>query len=224
MPRARQSHSRETPPASIDLVRRAQGGEVEALNALFERYYDRVRRVVRVRLGRKLRAHLDSGDILQDTFIRAVQGFERFEMRDDASLIHWLAKIAENQIKDAADHHYAIKRDGAREVALQHLRAAQASGELVLDLSASGPLPLDELVRNEDVGVLEECMDALREDYREALLLREYEGADWQAIAGWLDTPTPNAARMLHARAVAELARLVRLREDGRLERGEPRA
>ncbi|MCP3917823.1 MAG: sigma-70 family RNA polymerase sigma factor [bacterium] len=198
---------------SLELVRRAQGGEFKALNELFTRYYERVRRVVRMRLGKRLRTHMDSGDILQDTFIKAVNGFDGFQMRDEASLIHWLSKIAENQIKDAADHHFALKRDREREVALQGLRAAQASGELTYDPSADCTLPLDALVKDEDSEILEVCMDALRQDYREVLLMREYEGASWADIGNWMGTPTPNAARMLHARAVTELARQVRLRE-----------
>ena len=53
---------------SLDLVRSAQNGDGGALNLLFERYYERVRRVVRMRLGNKLRQEMDSGDILQETF------------------------------------------------------------------------------------------------------------------------------------------------------------
>ena len=58
---------------SLDLVRSAQEGDSDALNLLFERYYERVRRVVRMRLGRKLRQEMDSGDILQETFMAAAK-------------------------------------------------------------------------------------------------------------------------------------------------------
>jgi len=58
---------------------------------------------VRARLGARLRQHLESGDILNQTFAKAFQKFDHFEMRDEASLIHWLSKIAEGQIRDAAD-------------------------------------------------------------------------------------------------------------------------
>ena len=62
---------------SVELVRRAQAGERPALERLFERYYDRVRRIVRARLGPELRLRVESVDILQETFTAAVGSFDR---------------------------------------------------------------------------------------------------------------------------------------------------
>src|SRR5262245_29002800 len=88
---------------TLQLVRRVQSGDRAALQPLFERYYDRVRRIARVRLGAGLRQRMDSGDIVQETFIAALSGFDRFELRDEASLLQWLAVLLENRIRDAAD-------------------------------------------------------------------------------------------------------------------------
>ena len=74
------SDSTQEKPGSVFLVRQAQDGDLEALGRLFERYYDRVRKIVRARLGRNLRAAVDSVDVMQDTFVAAVQAFDRFEM------------------------------------------------------------------------------------------------------------------------------------------------
>jgi len=63
---------------SLDLVLRAQQGDTDALNRLFERYYGRVQRIVRLRLGSRLREKVESGDILQETFIAAVRSLEDF--------------------------------------------------------------------------------------------------------------------------------------------------
>jgi RNA polymerase sigma factor (sigma-70 family) len=112
---------------SVELVRRAQGGELPALNRLFERYYDRVRKIVRMRLGPNLGKYVETEDILQETFIAAVHSFDRFEVRDDAGLILWLSKIAEHQIQNAAAYHGAQKRDRRREVALRHVQDSVAS-------------------------------------------------------------------------------------------------
>ena len=79
---------------TLELVRASQGGDDDALNRLFERYYPRVRKVIRLRMGPKLREKLESVDILQEVFRTAFEGFERFEMRDEASFINWLSKIA----------------------------------------------------------------------------------------------------------------------------------
>ena len=74
------------------------GGAVdrEALSALVARYHDRVLRIVRARLGPGLRNHLDSQDLVQDTFAAVVRDFEHYEVREEASLVHWLARLAQD--------------------------------------------------------------------------------------------------------------------------------
>jgi RNA polymerase sigma-70 factor (ECF subfamily) len=197
---------------SIELVNRAQDGDDEALNQLFDRYYERVRRIVRLRLGRKLRSALDSGDILQETFTQAVQGFDGFEMRDEASLIHWLSKLAERQIIAAADYHGAKKRDKSREVRLRGPASQDgtpASGAS-FGLAADATAPLQKLTENEQVDIVERCIRDLPEDYRELIILRDYAGASWESVAEQTGRPSAAAARMMHARALIDLGKLVR--------------
>ncbi|MFT7461898.1 MAG: RNA polymerase sigma-70 factor (subfamily 1) [Pseudohongiellaceae bacterium] len=194
---------------SMDLVRLAQSGDQSALNELFGRYYPRVRRIVGMRLGRQLRNRLDSEDIAQRTFIGAVRAFDRFEMRDELSLLHWLGKIAEHQIRDAADYHHAQKRDSRRDVALVALRDAQESGEIVFEPEEKGLAPLENLVKSEDSGAVLDALGQLRDRYREVIIVRQYEGSDWSTVAEIVGVSTPDAARMLYARAVAELSKIL---------------
>lgn len=195
---------------SIDLVKRAQTGDDVALDALIGRYYDRVRRIVRLRLGRNLRRYLDSEDILQGTFIGAVRAFDRFEMRDESSLLHWLSKIAEHQIKDAADYHYAQKRDGRREQSLRVPKPSDTTDEFAFEPADEYRPPIDDLVAGERIEAIEEAIAELREDYREVILVRNYEGASWSSVAELMGSPSPDAARMHYARAITELSSLVR--------------
>lgn len=197
---------------SLDLVKRAQSGEADALNRLFERYYERVRRIVRLRLGRALRECVDSGDILQETFIAAVNSFDCFEMRDEASMINWLSKLAERQIIAAADYHTAKKRDHRREVPLPSTVATHAPPSARAPFEAGDPLPIDELDRAEQAEIVEACIHLLSEEYRELLILRNYAGATWETVAEETGRPSAAAARMMHARAMIELGKLVRER------------
>ena len=200
---------------SIQLVRQAQQGDLEALNRLFARYYERVRSIVRIRLGPMLRGVLESGDILQETFIGAVRGFERFELRDEASLINWLCKIAENQIRGAGRQATAQKRRRDLEQGLSHVQSSIASGRLRPEPVADLPPPIEMLVQDEQVRLLESCMQQLKDEYREVILQRNYAGASWEAVARLMQRPSANAARMLHSRAMIELTALVR-REKGK--------
>jgi RNA polymerase sigma-70 factor (ECF subfamily) len=195
---------------SLDLVLRAQEGDREALNRLFSRYYERVRRVVRLRLGAKLRESMESGDILQDTFCQAVRSFQNFEMREESSLINWLARLAERQIIAKADYHGAKKRDHERDVTWSdssttsdsaHGRIAHADGSTKI---------LDKIVSNEEQAILERAMDRLPGEYRELIIQRHYEGASWEAIAESTERPSAAAARMMHARALIELGKILR--------------
>ena len=96
----------EEPPldgdGTFDLVQRARRGDRAALDSLFERYYSRVMTIVRLRMGKGLRLHVESGDIAQNTFYEATKDIDKFEYRGEASLINWLSKIVQHKILEAA--------------------------------------------------------------------------------------------------------------------------
>lgn len=197
---------------SLDLLRRAQDGDGGAVDQLFGRYYERVRRIVRMRIGPVLRRRIDSGDILQETFIAAVGSFDRFEVRDEASFISWLARIAQRQVFAAVDHHSAQKRDSGRDVPLVHSVRTDAIG---IDPAASGLSPVDQLSHDEQTSMVEECIAELPEPYRELIILRDYAGASWDTIAEETGRPSAAAARMMHSKAMIDLGKLVRARTNG---------
>src|SRR5262249_43478802 len=182
----------------------------DALNRLFERYYERVRRIVRLRLGTRLRESIDSGDILQETFIAAVRSFENFEMREEASLINWLSRLAERQIIAAADYHGAKKRDQRRSVALSGGIAETGSMRVTQTIPSETTKPLDKIAASEEQKIVESCLDKLPEEYRELILLRNYAGASWESVAEETGRPSAAAARMMHARGMIELGKMLR--------------
>jgi len=201
---------------SLDLVLRAQQGDTDALNRLFERYYGRVQRIVRLRLGSRLREKVESGDILQETFIAAVRSLEDFEMREEASLIQWLSRLAERQIIAAADYYGAKKRDSRKEASLSGVEENGASATVRFDFADGKSLqPFDLVAGSEEQALVEACLANLPEDYRELILLRNYAGMSWEAIAEETGRPSPAAARMMHARALIELGKLLRGPDEG---------
>ena len=193
---------------SIQLIRLAQSGDREAMNQICARYYERVRAIVRRRLGPRLRLAVESVEIVQETFLAAVHDFDRFEVRDNARLINWLARIAENRIHEARRG-----LDRKREVQLLHLRSSLSSGDLVLDPAASITLPVDHAIREEEGSIIERCLDELRPEYREVISLRMQTGGSWEAIAEMIESNSADAARMLYARAIQALTLLVGKRQ-----------
>jgi len=199
---------------SIELVNRAQAGDLDAYNRLFERYYERVLHIVRIRLGPRMRSYVEAEDILQETFIAAVNTFERFEMRNESSLVNWLAKMAEHKIKEAVDYHHAQKRDRRRDRALVHVRNAMASGSLHFDPPAQVKLPVQQVEENELKRVMEECLAELSDDHKEVIVLRLYAKGSWAWVAEQMGRPTDGAARELFRRAKIALVNKVSQRID----------
>ena len=69
---------------------------------------------------------------------------------------------------------------------------------------------------------MEECLAELPDHYRELLVLRNYLGMPFQEIAEETGRPTEGAARMMHAKAMIELAKLVKGRTGGEADRDSP--
>lgn len=201
---------------SLHLVARAQEGDGEALERLFERYYPRVLQIVRFRLGTRLRESLDSGDIVQETFCAAVKAFPSFEMRDEASLIHWLSKLVERQILAQADYHGAEKRAAVRRVPLDATRSgSHSTGHVGIQHADPATAPLARLDSAEELEALRQSMQELDPELRELIVLRNYVGADWEGVAELSGRPSAAAARMMHGRALLELGKRMRARGFG---------
>jgi DNA-directed RNA polymerase specialized sigma24 family protein len=79
------------------------------------------------------------------------------------------------------------------------LRAESFGSDLVP--ACSGSTPSDQAFRSEVRALLDEVVASLPESYREVIVLRDYQGADWPEVARALATPSLHAAQQLHQRA-----------------------
>jgi len=131
---------------------------------------------------------------------------DRFEMRDNSSLINWLARMVQSSICNQANYFRAEKRNLESEVAAD----ARCDDGPALALPCLLPTPSFEVGRNEEVEFIREAIASLPEGYREAILLRDYAGAKWQDVADEICVDTPDAARLLHSRAVSKLGEILR--------------
>jgi len=190
-----------------ELVRQAHQGDDGSLDRLFKRYYDRVRGIVRKRLGQRLRVHLESGDIIQSAFLRAAECIGRFEMRDESSFARWLARLVENQINNAADYHFAKKRRPPSNNNDDESDVAQVAASTQWDPTASAEA-------REQARLVEDCVAELPEQYRELIVMRNYLDYTWQEIADETARPTEDAARMMYAKALSRLTQAVMKRRE----------
>ena len=113
----------------------AGGGDgVEVLTSLdqqalwlFERCAGKLLALIRLRMGAELRSRLESRDILNATLLRGFERLDQFERDDGTALMGWLARIAENEIRDQRDYHRRQRRDVGREAALDDGAGALAA-------------------------------------------------------------------------------------------------
>src|SRR4051812_11937182 len=61
------------PDPSDELLRRAGAGDRHALAGLFDRYRDRLRRMVRLRMDRRLQGRVDPSDVLQEAQVEIIR-------------------------------------------------------------------------------------------------------------------------------------------------------
>jgi len=193
---------------TVDLVLRAQQGVETAREELFSRYGSRVLCVVRMRLGAKLRNRLDSMDIAQEAMVDALGRLDNFSMRDESSLMRWLAVIVENKIRNQAAFHGAAMRDVGAEVSLE---APDDDSGPAFDVTGGLATPSVEVGRAEEIDRVREAIASLPERYRETILLRDYTGASWKGVAEELGIGNADAARAIHSRALSKLGEKLRL-------------
>jgi RNA polymerase sigma-70 factor (ECF subfamily) len=176
-----------------DLLRRAKAGDAEALNALYERSAGRLLAYIRLRMGRELRARLESRDILQATVVKSLAHLAELKGDETRSLMAWLARIAEHEIRDRVDYNKRQRRDAGREVPME--------GAV---LPAATRSALSRVILGEEAERLEAALESLSPAHREIIILRKFEELSFGEIGRRLDK-SEDACRMLLARAMTAL-------------------
>jgi RNA polymerase sigma-70 factor (subfamily 1) len=199
-------------PESVLLLKKYQTGDEDALNELLARYYPRVLRIVSARLGPALRGKVEVEDVAQETLMSAAKSLGDLEIAEDASLICWMASVAENQVLRAAEHFGAQKRDMHREEDLARPKPGSEESTFDVALVSESTSPGSRVERSEMSRIVDECLAQLPEDQREVILLREYAGGSWSFVAERLQRPSADAAMQLYRRARISLAEKVQLR------------
>ncbi len=178
-----QATASPAPSADSDalLVERAVAGDQRAYELLVIKYQRRIERLI----GRMVRDVDLVPDIAQETFIRAWRALHQF--RGDAQFYTWLYRIAVNTAKKSL---MELKRDPVMtESALQS--AADDDDETSRHENAltSESTPESELAAREIAAAVNAAMEALPEDLRQAVTLREIEGLSYEEIADAMNCP-----------------------------------
>jgi RNA polymerase sigma-70 factor (ECF subfamily) len=177
--------------STLTLLRLATSGDREAVDRLFARYAPALQRWARGRLPRWARDIADTNDLVQETLLQTFRGLDRFDYRGEGALYAYLRQGVMNRIREE------LRRHGRRPA-----REVLESG--VEDVGVS---PLEGAITREGVERYETALATLDPADREAIIARLELGLTHQEIAEALGKPSPDAARMMVARAMVQLAR-----------------
>src|SRR5687768_9791600 len=92
-------HAAGEPDATVDLLTRARDGDRQALETLFERHMDLLRRWASGRLPQWARSAMDTVDLVQETMIGTLRNLENFEPRGEGALQAYLRQALINRIR-----------------------------------------------------------------------------------------------------------------------------
>jgi len=176
---------------SVELLRRAQGGENEAMGKLIERYLPLFKRWARRRMPGRLRGAMDTDDLVQETLLHAIGCLARFEPQGDGALQAYFYTAVCNRARDI-------------------VRRAQRRGvDVSLDSGEPDkrPDPLEVTIEHEAYERYLEALSRLEPQDREAIVARIELGQSWAQVAEVLGKSSPDAARMMVNRALTRLAR-----------------
>ena len=182
--------------ADAMLVERAVAGDEKAFELLVIKYQRRIQRLI----GRMVRDVDLVEDIAQETFIRAYRALAQF--RGEAQFYTWLYRIAVNTAKKAL---MDLKRNPTVSENFFKSGDDDETSPLENDLISS-ETPDAVLASKEIAEMVNAVMEALPEELRQAITLREIEGLSYEEISEVMSCPIGTVrSRIFRAReAISE--------------------
>lgn len=187
------------PEDTMQLLELHRNGHEGALDKLFRRYYPKVERIVRVRMGPALRKRADVADLVQESLLVAFRDIDTYEVREDARFVNWISRIVERTIQNRIRHEGAQKRDYRRE--LEPAKSEGDEGNAGFEPISDSTSQAGKLNKKEMAELLDRHLHELREEWREVIVLKDIAQADWRYVAETLGATSVDSARQLHQRA-----------------------
>ena len=161
-----------------ELLRRALEGDEPALAALFDGSRDRLRKMIRLRLDRRLSGRVDTSDVLQDAYLDVRRRFAEYARDPSAMPFHlWLRLVAGQRLTDVHRHHLGAQmRDAGCEVSLHRGPFPQAdSMSLAAQLLGKLTSASKAAIRVEHKLIVQGALNSMDPIDREVLAIRHFE-------------------------------------------------
>lgn len=161
----------------LQLVERVRQGDQRAFGILVEKYQRKLMRL----LSRMVRDQHEVEDIAQEAFIKAYRALPQF--RGDAAFYTWLYRIAVNTAKN----YLSSRNRSMPTVSDQAMNDEDEPDERLVAQDIA--TPETELLSKQVAIAVNQAVDALPEELRQAITLREIEGMSYEEIADSMACP-----------------------------------
>jgi RNA polymerase sigma-70 factor (ECF subfamily) len=160
-----------------DPVEKLRGGDRQALAALFDKYRDRLRRMVELRLDPRLRARLDASDVVQEAFLDVARDLDAYLADPRLPPVLWLRVHVGRRLTTLHRQHLGTRmRDAGLELSLyQGAMPEASSAALASMLLGRHTSPTQAAQRAERMLRVQEALNSLDPIDREVLALRHFE-------------------------------------------------
>lgn len=184
----------EPSPVSLEstalLLERVRGGDGAARERLVGRFLPLLRRWASGRLPAHARSLADTDDLVQVSLLRALDKVDTFEARREGAFLAYLRQVLLNSLRD--------------EIRRAKRRPNEPLGER--EFASAEPSAFERVVGRDTMEGYEAALERLTPAQREAVIMRLEFGYGYARIAEAMGRENPNAARMLVARALVQLA------------------
>jgi RNA polymerase sigma-70 factor (ECF subfamily) len=183
----------DTQQLDQELVRRVQRGDSAAFDLLVRKYQHRIAALI----GRYVQDWSECQDVAQETFIRAYRAIGSF--RGDAQFYTWLHRIAVNTAKNHLVS--SNRRPPTDDVDIDDAEQFDSGIRL-----RDNDTPERELMRQQLEQTVLRAVEALPEELRVAITMREVEGLSYDEIAVRMDCPIGTVrSRIFRAREAIDI-------------------
>ncbi|OWT77497.1 MULTISPECIES: RNA polymerase sigma factor RpoE [unclassified Achromobacter] len=179
-----------------ELVARVQRGDKKAFDLLVIKYQRKIMRL----LSRMIRDHSEIEDVAQEAFIKAYRALPQF--RGESAFYTWLYRIAINTARNW------LASSGRRPSAPTALENEDGETFNEADNLSDISTPESMLASREIAETVNAAIDALPEELRTAIVLREIEGMSYEDIAQSMGCPIGTVRSRIFRAREAVAARL----------------
>jgi RNA polymerase sigma-70 factor (ECF subfamily) len=180
----------------LALVERVRRGDRRAFDLLVIKYQRKIMRL----LSRMIHDPAEIEDVAQEAFIKAYRALPQF--RGDSAFYTWLYRIAINTARNWQSASFR------RPVTVTSLETEDGETFDQIDGLSDQSTPESVLASRQIARTVNEAIEALPEDLRTAIVLREIEGMSYEDIASTMQCPIGTVRSRIFRAREAIAARL----------------